>query len=200
MNDKFSTIVDQLVEKGWVAIPEFLPASIARDILDEQVNLIEEGEFRKAGIGRGATFQVKPEIRGDHVLWLEADNLSSNVGKYWQAIEELRKVINRECFLNLNSFEAHFAMYPAGTFYKRHIDQFQNVKYRIITCILYLNPDWQPEHEGKLRVYFEEAGEEKHIDIEPRFGTFVCFRSADIPHEVLPTKKERFSITGWLRY
>src|SRR5690606_23077857 len=102
--------------------------------------------------------------------------------------------------LGLKSFEAHLAKYPPGSFYKRHIDQFQQVSYRIISCILYLNADWREGDGGELRIFLPDGKRgEKQIDIVPKAGTLVCFKSDEIPHEVLPTHKERYSFTGWMR-
>lgn len=33
----------------------------------------------------------------------------------------------------------------------------------------------------------------------PQMGTFVVFRSDVIVHEVLPTLRERFGLTGWFK-
>ena len=38
-----------------------------------------------------------------------------------------------------------------------------------------------------------------YVDIFPRAGQLVLFRSAKFWHEVLPARRERFSLTGWLR-
>jgi SM-20-related protein len=49
-------------------------------------------------------------------------------------------------------------------------------------------------------MYFpQEDGSERFEDVLPIGGRLVVFLSGEIPHEVLPTKKERISITGWLR-
>ncbi len=45
----------------------------------------------------------------------------------------------------------------------------------------------------------KENGEEEIMDVFPEGGKMVIFMSGEIPHEVLPTYKERISITGWLR-
>ncbi len=37
------------------------------------------------------------------------------------------------------------------------------------------------------------------IDVMPQAGTFVAFLAADFDHEVLPARRERASLTGWLR-
>ncbi|MEX0883139.1 MAG: 2OG-Fe(II) oxygenase, partial [Cyclobacteriaceae bacterium] len=81
-----------------------------------------------------------------------------------------------------------------------HLDQFQTVKYRIVTVILYLNESWNEEDGGALRMYFKGVdGLEKDEDFFPLGGRLVAFISDEVPHEVLPTQKERYSITGWFR-
>ncbi|MDQ3394242.1 MAG: 2OG-Fe(II) oxygenase [Bacteroidota bacterium] len=199
MQEQYGYIVDELADKGWVAIPEFISLDIVKLMLDEQKELIEQGKFRDAGVGRGENFQVRPEIRGDKVMWLNNDNLSALQKVYLQKVEELRLMCNQELYLGLNSFECHFSQYPPNSFYKKHIDQFKETRHRVISCLLYLNFDWNEEFGGQLRIYTPEDDPDKFIDIIPHAGTFVCFRSDDIPHEVLPTYKERFSVTGWLR-
>jgi SM-20-related protein len=49
-------------------------------------------------------------------------------------------------------------------------------------------------------MYFpQEDGAELVKDVLPIGGRLVVFLSGEIPHEVLPTQKERISITGWLK-
>ena len=49
--------------------------------------------------------------------------------------------LNQSLFLGLNELEAHFAHYPAGSGYQRHLDSFQNSNLRRITIVVYLNPE-----------------------------------------------------------
>jgi SM-20-related protein len=107
----------------------------------------------------------------------------------------LRVELSRALFLPLRDFESHFAIYPPGTFYKRHRDNFQKQNHRLLSLVLYLNENWSPEQGGTLRIY-PEAEEPK--DVEPIGGRLVIFRS-DLEHEVLPCHAPRYSITGWMR-
>ena len=57
--------------------------------------------------------------------------------------------------------EFHYALYPEGTFYKRHLDTFQNDKSRKLSVVCYLNSeDWKPEFGGELTIYTNENGTE----------------------------------------
>jgi len=61
--------------------------------------------------------------------------------------------------------------------------------------VFYLNPNWQPQDGGQLLLYVQ--GET--IEVAPNFGTLVTFLSEDVPHEVLPASRTRYSIAGWYR-
>ena len=102
--------------------------------------------------------------------------------------------MNKTLYLSLKDFEVHMTVYPAGSFYKRHLDQFKKDDHRKLSVICYLNSDWKEEHGGQLRMYFEN----KTQDFLPLAGRLVCFRSDQIEHEVLPSTRERLSITGWI--
>lgn len=66
---------------------------------------------------------------------------------------------------------------------------------RYLTCILYLNPDWQVGDGGTLRILQKDG---THADIEPRGGRLVIFSSADMLHGVQPTFAKRFACSIWL--
>ncbi|MBN3518504.1 2OG-Fe(II) oxygenase [Algoriphagus lutimaris] len=193
-------IASEIYDKSYAIIDDFISEELRASLLKEQSELLEAGKFRIAAVGKGEKKQVRTEIRNDQVLWIDPDNLNQFEQQYWSKVDEIRKAINQRCYLGLRSFEAHFARYPIGSFYVRHMDQFQQVLYRLVTVIIYLNDSWEPEDEGMLRMYLpQEDGSEKTLDILPKGGRLVVFMSGEIPHEVMPTKKERISITGWLR-
>lgn len=190
----------EIYQKSYVVVDGFVDEEFRKALLEEQIGLVGQGKFRHAAIGKGGQKQVRTEIRSDEVLWMDADELSPLQTVYWEKIEEIRKVLNQRCFLGLRSFEGHFARYPIGSFYKKHLDQFHTVPHRVVTVILYLNDAWTSEDGGALRMYLpQEDGSERIEDVLPLGGRLVVFLSGEIPHEVLPTKKERISITGWLR-
>ena len=198
--EKNLQVVEQLYEKGWAILDHYVTDEFKEELLDEQQDLLRHGQYRHAGVGNGPSLFIKPEIRSDKVIWIDNQQLTPHQNTYWEIMEALRSAINQRCYLGLKSFEAHFAMYPPGSFYVRHLDQFQLVKYRIVTVILYLNEEWLEIDGGALRLYLnDDQAYEKMVDFLPLGGRLVVFLSGEIPHEVLPTNKERISITGWFK-
>lgn len=181
---------------GFAVMPAALPADLIDALYREQQSLFAAGEARPAAVGRGLAREVRPATRGDEILWLEPAALSPPQAEYWRAIDALRTHLNREFFLALNDFEAHFARYPAGASYARHRDTFRDDDKRRVSCTLYLNRDWHPDDGGCLRLYPPAAAP---IDVLPQAGTVVVFLAADLEHEVLPARRARHSLTGWLK-
>jgi SM-20-related protein len=105
-------------------------------------------------------------------------------------------VLNRDLMAGLADFEGHFARYPAGSAYARHIDRLVGSDARAISTVLYLNEGWQPEDGGALRIYL---GGGRSADVLPEGGRLVAFLSDRFEHEVLPATRERLSFTGWFR-
>lgn len=197
---KNKIIVEDLYDKGWCVLDNYIPEEFRKELLKEQKELLMHGQFRLAGIGKGESFAIQPEIRSDKVLWMDESLLTPLQEVYWDKMEKLRTAINQRCYLGLKSFEAHFAMYPQGSFYLRHLDQFQSVSYRIVSVVLYLNDTWDESDGGELRMYYTRPdGIEDFLDFFPVGGRVVVFLSGEVPHEVLPTNKERISITGWMK-
>lgn len=200
MEDLLDHLSQKIYSNSYVVVDDFVDETFRLALLKEQTDLLNKGQFTKAAIGKGDQKQVRAEIRSDEVLWMDPTALSPLQAIFWEKIAEVQQVLNRRCFLGLKSFEGHFARYPIGSFYKRHLDQFHAVPHRIVTVILYLNESWTEADGGQLRMYFlQEDGSERVEDVLPVGGRLVVFLSEEIPHEVMPTQKERISISGWLR-
>jgi SM-20-related protein len=154
-----------------------------------------KGEFAPARVGGRAGLQRREEIRGDFTCWLR-DPLYPAEQALLDQLEELRLELNREAFLGLFDLELHYAWYPPGAGYSRHVDQPRGTTQRLVSMVLYLNVDWDPLAGGALRIY-DEA--ERTRDIEPIAGRLICFLTPGREHAVLPATRDRFSISGWFR-
>lgn len=193
--NRFPHLVEGLADQGWAVVEDFLPPEAVAALAEEVRQLRDAGAFQEAGIGRGAEHGVRSEVRGDRIHWLSEEALTPAQAPYGSAMEALRQELNRELFLGLASFEAHYAVYPPGAFYRKHLDRFATSDERTISSVFYLNEGWSEEKGGQLRLYLPEG----HRDVVPRAGTFAAFRSDTVYHEVLPATDFRFSITAWFR-
>jgi SM-20-related protein len=194
----YQAVIDALADPGWGVFPQFLPPAQVQELAKECRALWSAGGFRHAGVGPGPGSQMNQEIRGDRIMWLNDDLLTPIQRGWMDILDDLRLAINRQLFLGLCDFEGHFAVYPPGSFYRRHLDQFEDVGQRAITTVLYLNEAWQPEDGGQLRLLLGGEGD-PHVEVAPEAGTLVTFRSDSVVHEVLPAHRERMSLTGWYR-
>ncbi len=181
-------------------LPDFLERSVGEALSRESLQAWAEGEFRRAGVGRGNELAIREDVRTDHVMWLRDEEITDCQQAFLGRLEELRLELNRNLFLGLMDFEGHYAVYPEGGFYKPHLDRHRQSMDRLVTVILYLNPDWQEGDGGELRLWTTPGEKEgEHVVVPPQLGTLVCFLAGDFWHEVLPAMKTRASITGWFR-
>ena len=188
-------LVDDIAEQGWSMQSIFLPSELTAALAAECRARAEAGELAAASVGRGAGQAVREGIRGDHIQWLEPGH-SAACDRYLELMDCLRQALNRGLFLGLEDFECHFALYPPGAFYQKHLDRFRDDDRRTVSAVLYLNDDWLPQHGGELRLYLADGAER---EVPPLGGSLVLFLSSDFPHEVLPANRERLSLTGWFR-
>ncbi|HEX5339435.1 MAG TPA: 2OG-Fe(II) oxygenase [Gammaproteobacteria bacterium] len=193
-----SEFADELIRQGWCVQPGFLSDSRVAELGDVAREHWTRGNFHKAGIGRGAAHSIRHAIRGDHVLWLDECEAPVVQGFVSHELEMLRRALNIAGYLGLHEFEGHFAVYPPATGYAQHLDRFRDSDARVVSLVLYLNQDWQPADGGELRLY-PGAEVRNAITVTPTGGTLVGFLSAELPHEVLPSRCERFSLSGWFR-
>ncbi|MDP3816139.1 2OG-Fe(II) oxygenase [Pseudomonas sp.] len=188
-------IVDKLAEHGWALQPLFAPQLLTLELAEECRKRAARGALAPAGVGRGAQQQIREGVRGDHIQWLESGQASAS-DRYLELMDELRQALNQGLYLGLEDYESHFALYPPGAFYQKHVDRFRDDDRRAVSAVLYLNPDWQVEQGGALRLYLADGSRR---DVLPQAGSLLLFLSADMPHEVLPATRERLSLTGWFR-
>jgi SM-20-related protein len=193
------SLFHSLEEQGWATSDQLFPNELIERLAAEAETLWSADQFHAARIGRGSQTALHNDIRGDSICWLNQQSQPPEdfpgIDSFFQFAESFRCSLNERYFLGLNSAEFHFARYPAGQGYARHLDQHAGTRARKISFILYLNSAWQEKDGGQLVI--ETA--ERNIHILPSFGRVVLFRSDLIPHEVLPCFQTRWSLTGWFR-
>ena len=192
--DKLTLLADGLAQDGFAIINDFLTAAEVLSILGQDDFKNGMLQFKKAGVGKSQEKQINEAIRGDYLQWIDKAAAQPPVQAYLNKLTELISFVNQSLFLSLKDYEVHMTIYPAGSFYKRHLDQFKKDDHRKLSLICYLNENWKEEEGGQLRIYQQQ----KHFDILPVAGRLVCFRSDQLEHEVLPATRARLSLTGWI--
>jgi SM-20-related protein len=197
----FEKAIDSLADTGYAIIDGFLDPDQTRWLREEAIHRFTNDRFKRAGIGHQENYQVDREIRRDFIHWVSRGNLGPEGAFFFDKLDAFTQFVNRTCFLGICEAELHFAIYPPGAFYRRHLDAFNDDDARKLSFICYLNEqDWSAADGGQLRIFLpEENNGASMLDILPVGGRMVCFRSELLEHEVLPANRERISLTGWLR-
>jgi len=191
---KQQKIIDELVDQRISINPNFFDSELITSLYQELVDLEQQDQLRAAHIGKDQQRSHVRDIRGDAIHWINGETNAQRL--FLEEMTQLQESLNQQLFLGLTELEAHYAHYPAGMGYQKHLDSFQNNNLRRITIVVYLNPDWHKEDGGELEIF---NGEKVTTSVLPLAGTLVCFVSEEIPHQVAITKRERFSIAGWFR-
>jgi SM-20-related protein len=196
--DVFQRIAEALEAPGYAIVDRAVPAGIV-DALFVELNGLPDNALGRAGVGRGDDRQVNRFVRTDETCWLDPG--APAVAAFLSWMERLRLGINRHLYLGLFDYEAHFARYPTGAYYKRHLDAFDGVgRNRVVSTVLYLNPQWQPADGGEMLLYAPGEGGPAVVErVAPVYGRLAVFLSERFPHEVLATRTMRFSVAGWFR-
>ena len=126
---------------------------------------------------------------------MDRANNNEHENAFLDRIAAFVSYLNRSCYTGITGYEFHFALFDNGSFYRKHLDQFQDNSSRQFSMITYLNANWQAEDGGELCIYDGEATQK----IAPTNRKTVFFKSNELVHEVLETHKPRLSVTGWLR-
>ena len=211
-----------LIEKGFYASPHpfsILEKDMIKLLRQQSIELRNQGRFEQSWSERidelgnvtrfdkEGVFACEPDGQDyddapDLIMYMSIllQTLPSILNSY------LSKDSDQEHELSMSSFNAKLAVtLPGGSTYPLHIDNPQGLAandIRKLTCILYLNPEYEEGDGGELRIY---TNGNESIDVTPDGGRMVMFWSDEIPHEVLPTSlmdtsvaKDRYALTLWI--
>lgn len=187
------SIISALAQQGYAVVDNALPTELAQALA--KVAHDYHDDFSPAGIGPQNNRVLEKTIRQDEISWIQGD--TPVTADLLAQMQNLQDGLNQQAFLGLRRFESHYAHYPPGGFYKKHVDAFRHKRGRLVTIVYYLNDSWQPDHGGQLRMFDQD--DQHLLDVAPVFNRLLVFMSEEFPHEVLPTAVDRYSIAGWFR-
>jgi SM-20-related protein len=188
-------VADVLATSALAVIDNFIERSQTQALFNLLKYYHQNEAFRKAGVGNQSLLTVRSDIRGDYIKWLNNQDAQPAERFFLEQIWALVQKLEPLLFISIKDVECHFAIYPPGSAYEAHLDQFNNDGNRILSFAFYLNHNWKKGDGGEMRVH---GSADDHFDIPPLAGRLVLFRSDKVLHEVLPTQKHRYSLTGWL--
>jgi len=191
----FDTLINSFIDNKIGIAENFLSEELSTELKINLNDLYSSHQFRSAGTGDTAHVEHNKLFRSDMIYWLDRKHNNINENNFFDLMDAFILHLNETCYTGISSYEFHYALYETGSFYKKHLDQFQNNDNRKYTIILYLNDEWAKEDGGELCIH--HPGKLQHIS--PENGKIVFFKSNELLHEVLVTTKPRMSITGWLK-
>lgn len=183
-----------LTDVGWAVVHDAIAPGLCVRLHAEALAHQRAGRLQASATGR-TDGRHATGLRGDATLWLDDPGCGEAAGALVLALEVMKVALNRRLTLGLDEVEAHFAHYPPGAGYARHLDRFRNDDSRVLSLVLYLNADWPESAGGELRLHLPTGAR----DVAPRMGTLVLFLSADVEHEVMPATLPRYSVAAWFR-
>ncbi|OCT66280.1 hypothetical protein XELAEV_18042538mg [Xenopus laevis] len=181
-------IVPCMTYYGICVKDHFLGEALGSRVLEEVQMLNRSGKFRDGQLVSQRTIPSK-NIRGDQIAWVEGKEPGcENIGALMSKIDEVIMYCSgkMENYVINGRTKAMVACYPGnGMGYVRHVDN-PNRDGRCLTCIYYLNQNWDTKVQGGLLQIFPE-GRSVVAKIEPLFDRLLIFWSdRRNPHEVKP--------------
>jgi SM-20-related protein len=195
MENSFETLIASYIENKVGISEHFLSDDLANHLKNNLLLLNEEQQMKAAGTGNADKLTHNALIRSDVIYWLDKKHNNIHENAFFVQIEAFISYLNSQCYAGITGYEFHYSLYETGSFYKKHLDQFQDNSSRQFSMISYLNADWQPSDGGEL--FIHQAGNNQKIS--PTQGKTVFFKSNELEHEVLVTNERRMSVTGWLK-
>lgn len=195
MKNSFETLITSYIENKVGITDHFLSTSLCENLKENLLRLNSEHLLLQAGIGNDGKMIHNKLIRSDKIFWLDKKNNDEFEKEFFDTMDSFVAYLNESCFTNIKSYEFHYSLYESGSFYRSHIDQFEDDSKRQFSMINYLNADWKKSDGGELFIHQKDNNQ----TISPTQGKTVFFKSDELKHEVLVTNERRMSVTGWLK-
>jgi SM-20-related protein len=195
MEKDFETLIAGFIENKVGISNHFLSDNLSNHLKQNLLALFDEKLLVVAGTGNAEKLNHNSAVRSDSIYWLDRKHENQYENEFFDQIEDFIKYLNKSCYAGITGYEFHYSLYEIGSFYKKHLDQFQNNSSRQYSLISYLNADWSEGDGGQLMIHQPNNDQ----TISPTQGKTVFFKSNELVHEVLVTQQRRMSITGWLK-
>lgn len=195
MENSFETLIASYIENKVGISEHFLSDELANHLKKNLLSLNDNNQLLAAGTGNENKLVYNAKVRNDTIYWLDKKHNNIHENAFFEQIEAFIVYLNQSCYAGITGYEFHYSLYEKGSFYKKHLDQFQDNSDRQFSMISYLNSNWQTQDGGELLIH--QLGNNQKVS--PTQGKTVFFKSNELEHEVLETNERRMSVTGWLK-
>ncbi|TKC01260.1 2OG-Fe(II) oxygenase [Pedobacter cryotolerans] len=195
MEKIFNAIIDSFIVNKVGIADNFLTENLAQSLKQNLVKLFQTNLMLAAGTGNHTIVNHDKLIRSDIIYWLDRSHNDQHENAFFDLMDAFVLHLNATCYTGITNYEFHYTLYEKGSFYKKHIDQFQANGSRAYSMVMYLNQNWKQIDGGELRIHHLDSQQ----NISPLNGKSIFFKSNELAHEVLITNEPRMSITGWLK-
>lgn len=195
MEASFETLIASYIENKVGISEDFLNDELCEHLKNNLLTLNNGHQMQTAGIGNDGKMTHNELIRNDKIYWLDKRHNNTFENAFFAKMDAFVAYLNETCYTNIKSYEFHYSLYETGSFYRSHLDQFEDDSKRQFSMISYLNANWQPNDGGELLIHQENNNQ----TITPTQGKTVFFKSDELEHEVLATNERRMSVCGWLK-
>ncbi|WAR18974.1 EGLN1-like protein [Mya arenaria] len=207
VNEIANIAMNTLNHKGYCVIDGLFAKKHLSNAQTDINKCMDSNRFRAGQLNGGRTsgeedkLVVNAEIRNDKIMWLEGNE--EDMPGICRIVSKMDDIITEMNHFLVNKYDisgrtkAMVACYPGnGSYYRRHVDN-ATQDGRVITCITYLNENWDVEKDGGvLRIL--PAGSDDYVDVAPLANRMLFFWSdGRNPHEVHPAYRTRYAITIW---
>ena len=169
MDESLAEIHRRLETENFVVVDGFVPPDATRELRDEIRRAHDAGHLAPGVLAGGkagdATQYTMRDVRGDHVGWFSGSETADGNGgdPLWRRLPDAMKradtlvhelgQLGGDARDVASRSKAMCTVYPgAGARYVRHVDN-PDRNGRLLTALLYLNPEWQEGDGGELRVF-----------------------------------------------
>lgn len=201
LNPIYEKIINDLLNQKYSISDFFFSEQETKQLRESIIQQDNNQDFHQAAVGNAQNEQIVKSVRGDKIRWIDESQQTETEEIFFSKINHFIDYLNQTCYMGIDESEFHYAVYPEGTFYQKHIDAFKNDDRRTLSIVLYLNDEeWKDGFGGQLALYLpKDDGTENELNVLPLAGRLVVFDSKTIPHEVKKVNRPRYSITGWLK-
>ena len=201
LNPIYEKIINDLLNQKYSISDFFFSEQETKQLRESIIQQDNNQDFHQAAVGNAQNEQIVKSVRGDKIRWIDESQQTETEEIFFSKINHFIDYLNQTCYMGIDESEFHYAVYPEGTFYQKHIDAVKNDDRRTLSIVLYLNDEeWKDDFGGQLALYLpKDDGTENELNVLPLAGRLAVFDSKTIPHEVKKVNRPRYSITGWLK-